>query len=167
MDCKGQAIRVARHALFFSLIFIGFFILGSSVHAAVNAQVTMEKNNEWGDGFQGSVTIQNTGSSEINGWTLSFDADFEIQQIWNARIVSQNGTQYIIESAGYNDVITPNGERNFGFIATPGGSSMPVMFTVNGEQTEGGSDSTPFPEPTPTTPSARRARSCRSPIRAP
>ncbi|MGD9170988.1 MAG: cellulose binding domain-containing protein, partial [Candidatus Thiodiazotropha sp.] len=110
----------------------------------------MENINDWGAGFQGQVTITNTGSSEINGWTLSFDADFEIQQIWNAGIVSHNGTQYVLESVGYNDVIASNGSTEFGFIAAPGGSSMPDLFIVNGEETNGDSEATPTPTPTPT-----------------
>jgi hypothetical protein len=109
----------------------------------------MEKVNDWGSGFYGIASIHNTGVSDINGWTLSFDADFEIQQIWNASIVSHSGTQYVVEGVGNDGVIAPNGSTGFGFIATPGGSSMPVSFVVNDEQAGSNTEPESLPEAVP------------------
>jgi endoglucanase len=106
----------------------------------------MENTGDWGSSFQGQTTIRNTGNNEINEWNLGFEADFKIHQIWNARILSHTGDQYLIKSAGWNEDIPPGGEVSFGFIAAPGGSSLPVEFVVSGDS----SGTVPSPEPTPT-----------------
>ncbi len=105
---------------------------------ALSTQVTMKNVNDWGAAFQGMATVANTGSSEINGWEIAFDASFEIGQIWNAKIVSHEGTHYVIQSAGWNDLIAPGAEASFGFIASPGGSAMPSTFSVNGKGASSG-----------------------------
>jgi endo-1,4-beta-xylanase len=147
---KNRKFLTQQYTLLCLPFFIAVFLLTITTQAVASTQVTMDSINDWGTGFQGQVTISNTGSSEINGWTLSFDADFEIEQIWNAKITSHNGTQYIVESVGYNDVIASNASTDFGFIATPGSSSMPVVFIVNGEEANSNSETTPTPTPTPT-----------------
>ncbi len=95
-------------------------------------QVSIRNVNDWGSAFQGEAQIVNTGSSEIIGWNLAFDADFEIQQIWNARIVSHEGSAYVIENADWNRVVSTGGQVGFGFIASPGGTQMPAEFVLNG-----------------------------------
>jgi hypothetical protein len=118
--------------------------------SASSTQVTMENINDWGSAFQGVTNIVNTGSTEMNGWTVSFDANFDIQQIWNAEVVSHNGTNYVVRSVGWNDGVATGEQVSFGFIASPGGSTMPVEFTVNGSETDTDEQSpTPTPEPQP------------------
>jgi hypothetical protein len=98
----------------------------------LSTQVTMENVNDWGAGFQGKVVIANTGADAIDDWRLGFDAAFEINQIWNAEIVSHSGSAYVLKGVDYNHAIEPGGQVSFGFIASPGGSAMPTSFTVNG-----------------------------------
>jgi hypothetical protein len=150
MFWKKLVAQTSHYTFVCSLVFIGLIALSPATEAAVKVQVTMKNINDWGAGFQVQTRIHNTGTDEINGWTLSFDASFEIQQLWNARIVSHNGSNYVVENAEYNNVIAPNDEVEFGFNATPGGSTMPVVFTVNGDDTDSGSDPDPTPTPGPT-----------------
>jgi chitinase len=74
---------------------------------------------QWTDGFTNDVTILNTGTTAINGWTLTFDADFEITDVWNARIVSHVGTKYTISNIPgfWNARIAPGTGITFGFNA--------------------------------------------------
>ena len=44
------------------------------------------------------VTLKNTGTKAIKGWTVEFDADFEITTLWNAEIVSHEGDHYVIRN---------------------------------------------------------------------
>ena len=55
-------------------------------------------SNDWGSGFTGSMTVPG-GSQGLQGWTLEFDAGFDITNIWNAEIVSHVGNHYVIRSA--------------------------------------------------------------------
>ncbi len=122
--------------------------LSDATPATSSTQVTMENVNDWGSAFQAQADIVNTGTSGINGWTLDFDASFEIQQIWNARVVSHSGNHYRVESLGWNDGVAPGGQVSFGFIAAPGGSAMPLEFSVNGSES-GSASNPPPPGPAP------------------
>jgi hypothetical protein len=55
----------------------------------------------------GNLTITNTGTTPIKGWTLSFDFGVSISSIWNATLVNQSGSQYTISDAGYSATIQP------------------------------------------------------------
>ncbi|MEB3295115.1 MAG: glycoside hydrolase family 9 protein [Synechococcales bacterium] len=72
-------------------------------------------NNDWGTGFTGNLTITNTTNSAINGWTIEFDAPFQITHIWNAEIISQQGSRYRIRNLSWNQQIAPNSSISFGF----------------------------------------------------
>ena len=123
------------------------YLSDTSLLGEALTQVTMTNTSDWGTGFEGSATILNTGADAINGWTLSFEADFKIEQIWNAQIVSHTDNTYVIKGCDWNSTIEPGGQVNFGFIATPGGPAMPTSFFVNGiesnvdDGTDSGTDS--------------------------
>jgi endoglucanase len=148
VSTKNLFLRPFLKTLFSLLLTIGFFSLVSSA-GAISSQVTMENTRDWGTAFQGQTTIRNTGQDEISGWTLAFTADFEIQQIWNASIVSHSDNQYEVEGAGWNNNIAPGEAVSFGFIAAPSGSSLPAEFTVNGKNTDADNPPDPTPEPPP------------------
>ncbi|WP_096087640.1 cellulase family glycosylhydrolase [Agaribacterium haliotis] len=118
-----------------------FGLLSPLTHAA---EVTMSPSGDWGAAFQGESHILNDESASIDGWKLSFSADFTIDQIWNARIISKDGNRYVIGSMDYNAVIQPGEKAQFGFIASPGNSRMPVDIVF-----EGGQGSLPSPSPSP------------------
>jgi hypothetical protein len=66
----------------------------------ISATETFAIVSTWNTGFQASITITNTGTSPINNWTLFFNFNATITQIWNATILSQAGSQYSIQNAG-------------------------------------------------------------------
>jgi endo-1,4-beta-xylanase len=97
-----------------------------SVHYAVT--------NQWPGGFGVNVTIANTGSSTINGWTLSwtFANGQTITQIWNAS-ASQSGGNVNATNLSYDSTIAPGGNVSFGFNgAWNGANNAPTAFTLNG-----------------------------------
>ena len=60
--------------------------------AAVNFAVTQD----WGSGFQASLTIANAASaSPVTNWQLEFNYSANITSIWDAKIVSHVGTDYV------------------------------------------------------------------------
>jgi alpha-L-arabinofuranosidase len=102
---------------------------GGSTSSAV---VAFADVSDWGTGFTGSLTITNTGSSPINGWTLSFDFVGSISSIWNASISSQVGNQFVIQNASYNALIGPGQSVTIGFNASPGRPASPTGYVLNG-----------------------------------
>lgn len=101
--------------------------------STLSATVTFADVSDWGSGFTGSLTITNTGTSAITGWTLSFDFAVSISSIWNATLVSQSGSQYVIQDAGYDATIQPGQSVTIGFNASPGHPSAgPSNYVLNG-----------------------------------
>lgn len=92
--------------------------------------------DDWGTGFVADLSITNDRPTAINGWTLEFNFDREITNIWNARIVSHVGTHYVIRNEGWNPVIGANGGRvEFGFQGAPGNVTRgPRDYVLNGER---------------------------------
>lgn len=90
--------------------------------------------NQWNTGFTATVTVRNSGSSAVNGWTLawSYPSGQKVTQGWNAT-VSQSGTAVTATNLSYNATIAAGGTQSFGFNATWSGSNpAPAGFTLNG-----------------------------------
>ena len=93
-----------------------------------------EAQSQWAGGFVAGVTIANTGSSAINGWTLkfTFPGDQKITNAWNGT-ETQSGEHVTITNAGYNGTIAPGGSTSLGFQGTwTSSDAVPAAFTVNG-----------------------------------
>ncbi|MER7587589.1 glycoside hydrolase family 9 protein [Micromonospora sp. NPDC127501] len=88
-----------------------------------------------GTGFTGQLTIQNTGTAAINGWSVrfAFTGDQRVREAWLAK-VAQSGATVTARNESYNAKITPGGTVTFGFNATTGGGANPGpgLVTVNG-----------------------------------
>lgn len=90
--------------------------------------------NTWDTGFTADISITNTGSSTINGWTLVFTlpAGQSITSGWNATYSPSSG-QVSARNVSYNATIAPGATVNIGFQAThTGNTAKPTAFTLNG-----------------------------------
>ncbi len=91
--------------------------------------------NQWAGGLGASVTLTNTGSSAINGGTLTwtFANGQTITQLWNGT-VTQSGSNVSVANASYNGTLAPGGNTNFGFNGSWNGSNAaPTAFILNGK----------------------------------
>jgi poly(hydroxyalkanoate) depolymerase family esterase len=96
-------------------------------------QVSYVKN-EWGGGFTANLTVTNTGTTAINGWTLtwSFPGDQKVTSAWNAT-VTQTGSAASATNLSYNAAVAPGGNVQFGFQGTwTSNDTNPTAFTLNG-----------------------------------
>jgi cellulase/cellobiase CelA1 len=90
--------------------------------------------NAWSTGLTASLTVANTGSAPINGWSLVFTlpAGQTITSGWNATYSPASG-QVTARNVGYNATIPANGSVNIGFQAShTGNSANPASFALNG-----------------------------------
>ena len=63
-----------------------------------------------------TVKIKNTSDSVIHNWNLSFCTDDEIQNIYNAKILSSDEEgKYVLKNLGYNQDIAAGSSVQFGF----------------------------------------------------
>lgn len=103
------------------------------------ASVSWHTDDDWGSGFVGTVTIQNTGSSTLSDWEVEVQFSGTIANSWNTRQISRNGNLIRFGAVDYNRSIAPGSKVTFGFQGTPGNvSSLPVSL-VSGGTTTGGS----------------------------
>jgi len=79
--------------------------------------------SSWSGGFQGEVSIRNSSSSTIGGWTANwtFTNGETIGGLWNGTL-SQSGSSITVRNVGHNGTLAPNSSTSFGFTAngTPG-----------------------------------------------
>ncbi|GAB3434302.1 GH12 family glycosyl hydrolase domain-containing protein [Flindersiella endophytica] len=88
----------------------------------------------WNNGFTADLTLTNTGSSTINGWTagFSFPGNQQVTNAWGAT-VTQNGQAVTARNMAYNNTIAPGASQTFGFQGTYSGTNAsPTNFTING-----------------------------------
>ncbi|MEW2327163.1 cellulose binding domain-containing protein [Micromonospora chersina] len=84
---------------------------------------------QWQGGFQGEVTVRNSGTAPVSGWTARFTlADGQrITQSWSAE-VSQSGTAVTARNASWNGSLAPGAQTTFGFLAGGAGANpVPVV----------------------------------------
>ncbi len=97
-----------------------------AVHYVVTAQ--------WPGGFGTNVVITNTGTTTINGWTLTwtFANGQTITQLWNGSY-TQSGGNVSVTNLSYNGTIAPNANTSFGFNGSWSGTNTnPTAFSLNG-----------------------------------
>lgn len=94
--------------------------------------------NDWGTGFTASVSIANTGTSALSGWTLSFTfaGNQRMTNGWGANWSHTAGSATVTATnADHNRVIAAGQSvTGLGFNATYSGTNTtPSDFTVNGK----------------------------------
>ncbi|MDT0530309.1 PHB depolymerase family esterase [Micromonospora sp. DSM 115977] len=90
--------------------------------------------NAWNAGLTASVTVTNTGTTTVNGWSLAFTlpAGQSISGGWNATYAPTSGA-VTARNVSYNATIAPGTSVSVGFQAThTGDTGRPASFTLNG-----------------------------------
>ena len=97
--------------------------------------MTYTFQNVWNTGLTTSITIANTGSTTVNGWSLVFTlpSGQVITNSWNATFSPTSG-QVTGRNLSYNGTIPPGGSvGGIGFQANhTGNTGRPPSFTLNG-----------------------------------
>ncbi|MFJ7625937.1 cellulase family glycosylhydrolase [Streptomyces sp. NPDC097595] len=89
---------------------------------------------EWQGGFQGEITIRNTGTAAIDGWRLgfAFANGQTITNMWGGT-PTQSGGSVTVAPASYTSTIAPNSSVTVGFTGNRSGTNAaPAAFTLSG-----------------------------------
>src|ERR1700722_1606344 len=111
--------------------------------------VTYTKNSEWAGGFTASVVIHNTGTTTINGWSLTFTfpGDQKITSNFNGGF-AQTGENATLTNASYNGTIAAGASITDGFQGTwTSNDTIPTRFSVNGTACSHADPGIPAPRP--------------------
>jgi Glycosyl hydrolase family 12/Cellulose binding domain/Fibronectin type III domain len=103
---------------------------GSACHIAYTI------TNQWPSGFGASITIDNTGTTALSNWTLTwtFANGQTITQLWNGN-ETQSGANVKVTNMSYNGSIPAGGSYSgMGFNGTWNNTTnaVPTSFAVNG-----------------------------------
>jgi endo-1,4-beta-xylanase len=96
--------------------------------------ITYSVQSQWNTGFVTQITLANTSSTAISGWTLkwTFAAGQTVSNGWNG-VFAQSGGNVTVTNASYNGSIAAGGSTSLGFQGVWSGSNpVPASFTVNG-----------------------------------
>ncbi|MEU3556105.1 extracellular catalytic domain type 1 short-chain-length polyhydroxyalkanoate depolymerase [Streptomyces fragilis] len=88
----------------------------------------------WNTGLTDNITVTNTGSSTLTGWTLTFTlaSGQTITSGWNATYSPSTGN-VTAKGVSYNSTLAPGAATTIGFQAThTGDSGRPTNFKLNG-----------------------------------
>jgi cellulase/cellobiase CelA1 len=88
----------------------------------------------WSGGMTENLTIANTGTTAINGWSLAFTlpSGQTITSGWNAAYSGSTG-QVTATNLSYNVTLAPGASTGIGFQANQtGNAAAPAAFTLNG-----------------------------------
>jgi hypothetical protein len=103
--------------------------------AAVSCRINSQVLSQWVLGFTAQVTIINTGTAAINGWTLRFDlaSGQRVGGGWNG-VWQQRGSSVTVRYSDFNQSVPIGGSVTLGFLGTERGNTdaTPGKFTVNG-----------------------------------
>ncbi|WP_245647099.1 cellulose binding domain-containing protein [Microtetraspora niveoalba] len=90
----------------------------------------MRLTNSWPGGFQGEVTIENTGSSVLNGWYVQWTlpSGAKITQAWNGTSM-QSGPTAMIHAESWNSALAAGATATAGFLGTS--ASTPTFTDVS------------------------------------
>ncbi|WP_031510267.1 GDSL-type esterase/lipase family protein [Streptomyces megasporus] len=83
----------------------------------------------WQGGYQGEVTVRNTGTVPLTGWSVRIapDAGGRITQVWNGTLDTGTGT---VRNTSWNGALPVGSGTSFGFLASGGSSSATVDCTA-------------------------------------
>jgi len=96
--------------------------------------VTYTKNSEWPGGFTAQVVIANTGTTAINGWSLTFafPGDQKVTSNFNGGF-AQTGENVTLTNASYNATIAAGASITDGLQGSwTSNDTNPSSFSVNG-----------------------------------
>ncbi|MDG9719624.1 cellulase family glycosylhydrolase [Streptomyces sp. DH24] len=89
---------------------------------------------EWPGGFQGEITLRNTGTAPVRDWTLvfAFPDGQKITNMWGGTPAQSGGT-VTVTPASYTATVPASGSVTLGFTAAKGSANTsPKTFTLSG-----------------------------------
>jgi cellulase/cellobiase CelA1 len=91
--------------------------------------LTSSVTNSWSGGYQLQLTVTNSGTAPITGWSAGFmfaDATETIASSWSAT-VTKTGTQLTAVNASYNGSLAAGATTTFGMVVNGSNSTLSAL----------------------------------------
>ncbi|WP_250035464.1 cellulose binding domain-containing protein [Paractinoplanes maris] len=94
-------------------------------------EATYKNTGSWNGGFQGEVTVKNTGTAPTAAWTVgwAYGGGQTITQLWGGAH-TQTGTAVSVRNASWNGALAAGASTTIGFLGSLSGSANPVPSPV-------------------------------------
>jgi endoglucanase len=88
---------------------------------------TYKETSAWSGGFQGEITIKNTGTSAIRNWTATWTnpSGTSVASLWNG-VLSTSGAAVTVRNAAHNGALAGGASATFGFVGS-GPAATPAI----------------------------------------
>jgi endoglucanase len=88
---------------------------------------TYQQTSSWSGGFQGEVTIKNTGTAAGRSWTATWTnpAGTSVASLWNGALTT-SGSAVTVRNAGHNGALAAGASTTFGFVGS-GPAATPAI----------------------------------------
>lgn len=94
--------------------------------------VTLDVVEDWTSGATCNITVINNSETDLtDGWTVEFDLNREIQNLWCANLESSESGHYVIKNPSWNTISKAGKSYTFGF--TVGAGEEVVMSNAVGK----------------------------------
>jgi hypothetical protein len=97
-----------------------------------SCSLTSSLVSSWSGGYQLQLTVADTGTTPLSGWTAGFafgDTSEVISGSWNAA-VTQSGKQVTAANESYNGAVSPGGSTAFGMTVNGSNSTLSGLTCV-------------------------------------
>ena len=127
LDARTRRSRLRRRvATLVPVLALGLGLVaatGPQASAATTCSASYGAPSQWSGGFVGGVTVTNTGSSALTGWTVTFTfgGDQKVTSAWNTTL-TQSIEYVTATSMSYNGSVGAGASTSFGFQGTWGSS---------------------------------------------
>lgn len=95
-----------------------FELCSKRVGVAIGYEAALNIIEQWNTGIKGEIVITNTSDEPLEAWTYSFDSNFTIDNLWDARILDSADNHYTIASEMWTNPIAVGDSKVIGFTAS-------------------------------------------------
>ena len=88
---------------------------------------------EWSTGHTADVTITNDEDGSFSNWTLEFNANGEIGNLWDAEVTNLGNGRYAITPPSWANTLDAGESVSFGFSASGPSGISNLSFSANGQ----------------------------------
>jgi aryl-phospho-beta-D-glucosidase BglC (GH1 family) len=86
----------------------------------VQLMIDLILKEDWGSGALFNVSISNVSDTAVTAWQMALDLPFDVAELWDARLVADEGERVVLRNGDGNGTIGPGGSVDFGFISDAG-----------------------------------------------
>lgn len=83
-----------------------------------DVKIQHQITSRWDNHYNVDVTLENMTDERIDNWEICIPANYEIENIWNAKVTDYTDGEYTIHNAEWNQDIAVGGSVSFGMMVS-------------------------------------------------